>query len=200
MSRYSLCLCKRLKSRGTVSTRMAEHVRSNIMLTARMTKQSFRCTHTRDVHHGVVVVLYTWNERLLHCYALRRNTIMAASRICSLLPSATEIVGCLGLANRLVCITHECDLAPDEKTVDDLLSSGTVARVTSSAINPSILSQACLCFLVACLEFNRIFCIRHWYASTYTVWSLRMGSLKLTAHPLPGHIAPSPIREWTTFH
>src|SRR5919197_3516670 len=31
-------------------------------------------------------------------------------RICSLLPSATEIVLALGLGDRLVAVTHECDL------------------------------------------------------------------------------------------
>ncbi|PYM81844.1 MAG: cobalamin-binding protein, partial [Candidatus Rokuibacteriota bacterium] len=30
-------------------------------------------------------------------------------RICSLLPSATEIVFALGLGDRLVAVTHECD-------------------------------------------------------------------------------------------
>lgn len=34
-------------------------------------------------------------------------------RICSLLPSATEIVVALGLGNRLVAVTHECDFPPD---------------------------------------------------------------------------------------
>lgn len=34
-------------------------------------------------------------------------------RICSLLPSATEIVWALGLGDRLVAVTHECDHPPD---------------------------------------------------------------------------------------
>jgi hypothetical protein len=62
-------------------------------------------------------------------------------RICCLLPSATEIVGQLGLAEHLVCVTHECDAAPDEDTLQKLLDAGAVARVTASAINPSSLSQ-----------------------------------------------------------
>ncbi len=33
-------------------------------------------------------------------------------RICSLLPSATEIVFALGLGDRLVAVTHECDVPP----------------------------------------------------------------------------------------
>ena len=44
-------------------------------------------------------------------------------RICSLLPSATDIVGCLGLASRLVCVTHECDTAPDAATLAAALDS-----------------------------------------------------------------------------
>src|SRR6267142_4463920 len=39
---------------------------------------------------------------------------MAVSlRICPLLPSATEIVFALGLGDRLVAITHECDYPPE---------------------------------------------------------------------------------------
>ena len=34
-------------------------------------------------------------------------------RICSLLPSATEIVFALGLGDELVAVTHECDFPPD---------------------------------------------------------------------------------------
>lgn len=63
------------------------------------------------------------------------------ARICSLLPSATEIVGRLGLADRLVCVTHECDVAPNAETLEDLIESGRVARVTSSAINPAVFTQ-----------------------------------------------------------
>ncbi|HEY8394307.1 MAG TPA: BtuF-related (seleno)protein, partial [Thermaerobacter sp.] len=33
-------------------------------------------------------------------------------RICSLLPSATELVCALGLEDRLVAVTHECDYPP----------------------------------------------------------------------------------------
>jgi iron complex transport system substrate-binding protein len=36
-----------------------------------------------------------------------------ARRIVSLLPSATEIVCTLGLSNRLIAVTHECDYPPD---------------------------------------------------------------------------------------
>jgi iron complex transport system substrate-binding protein len=49
-----------------------------------------------------------------------------ARRIVSLLPSATEIVCALGLADRLVAVTHECDYPPDDLT--------DIPRVTSSLI------------------------------------------------------------------
>ena len=39
--------------------------------------------------------------------------LLPGMRICSLLPSATEIVFSLGLGDRLVAVTHECDY-PDE--------------------------------------------------------------------------------------
>src|SRR5437870_1084307 len=38
-------------------------------------------------------------------------------RICSLLPSATEIVLALGLGDHLVAVTHECDLPPGARPV-----------------------------------------------------------------------------------
>src|SRR5438445_12935190 len=44
----------------------------------------------------------------------RRKTRM---RICSLLPSATEIVFALGLGDQLVAVTHECDYPPQARTL-----------------------------------------------------------------------------------
>ena len=49
-----------------------------------------------------------------------------ARRIVSLLPSATEIVCALGLRDRLVAVTHECDHPPDDLT--------GIPRVTSSLL------------------------------------------------------------------
>ena len=57
-------------------------------------------------------------------------------RILSLLPSATEIVGGLGLEDCIVGVTHECN--PD--FIGGLLARG-VPRVTSSAIDPHALPQ-----------------------------------------------------------
>ena len=57
----------------------------------------------------------------------------SARRICSLLPSATEIVCALGLEERLVGVTHECDFP---HSVQDL------PRVTSSVIDSEGLSAA----------------------------------------------------------
>ncbi len=51
-------------------------------------------------------------------------------RIASLLPSATEIVCALGLADCLVGVSHECGYPPD--VVRDLL------RLTRSAIPPGL--------------------------------------------------------------
>jgi iron complex transport system substrate-binding protein len=53
-----------------------------------------------------------------------------ARRIVSLLPSATEIVCALGLADRLVAITHECDF-PLQALVD-------VPRITANRMPPEI--------------------------------------------------------------
>ena len=53
-----------------------------------------------------------------------------ARRIVSLLPSATEIVCALGLEDRLVAVTHECDFPAD--AVDG------VPRVTANRLSPEV--------------------------------------------------------------
>jgi len=53
-----------------------------------------------------------------------------ARRIVSLLPSATEIVCALGLADRLVAVTHECD-HPSEAITD-------VPRITANRLPPEV--------------------------------------------------------------
>jgi len=55
-------------------------------------------------------------------------------RICSLLPSATEIVCALGLGGDLVAITHECDYPPE-------VVAG-LPRITRSAVESERLSSA----------------------------------------------------------
>ena len=44
-------------------------------------------------------------------------------RICSLLPSATEIVCALGLRDQLVAVSHECDFPPEVSTLPTITSS-----------------------------------------------------------------------------
>lgn len=62
-------------------------------------------------------------------------------RICSLLPGATDIVVALGLADRLVAVTHECELPPGapavpvitRSPVDPAWSSGQIHRHLTTA-------------------------------------------------------------------
>ena len=58
----------------------------------------------------------------------------------SLLPSATEIVGGLGLESHLVGVSHECDVAPTAERLRAVLEAGC-ARVTTSDIDPHALPQ-----------------------------------------------------------
>ena len=53
-----------------------------------------------------------------------------ARRIVSLLPSATEIVCALGLADRLVAVTHECDYPPE--------ALAGVPRITTNLLPPEV--------------------------------------------------------------
>jgi iron complex transport system substrate-binding protein len=53
-----------------------------------------------------------------------------ARRIVSLLPSATEIVAALGLADRLVAVTHECDFPLD--------AVEGVPRITTNLLPPEV--------------------------------------------------------------
>jgi iron complex transport system substrate-binding protein len=57
-----------------------------------------------------------------------------ARRIVSLLPSATEIVCALGLADRLVAVTHECDYPPD--------TIAGVPRITSNLLPDEVTRSA----------------------------------------------------------
>jgi iron complex transport system substrate-binding protein len=53
-------------------------------------------------------------------------------RICSLLPSATEMVFALGMGDSLVGVTHECDYPPE---------AARIPQVTSSNIPPGLSSE-----------------------------------------------------------
>jgi hypothetical protein len=55
---------------------------------------------------------FTSNRILLF---LQVMTQIGSLRLVSLLPSATEIIACLGLTERLVGISHECDYPPEIK-------------------------------------------------------------------------------------
>ena len=63
-------------------------------------------------------------------------------RICSLLPSATEIVFALGLGDSLVAVSHECDFPAavrrlpkiTKSNIPDGLSSGEIDRFVTAAL------------------------------------------------------------------
>ncbi len=60
-------------------------------------------------------------------------------RICSFLPSATEIVYSLGLGDSIVGVTHECDYPPQARDVAIVVKSRIDSRQSSSsAINETV--------------------------------------------------------------
>lgn len=66
---------------------------------------------------------------------------MSDKRIVSLLPSATEIVCALGLADGLVAITHECDYPPEVRTKPVITRSLLRPDMTSDAIDRAVREQ-----------------------------------------------------------
>src|SRR5437867_12875919 len=63
-------------------------------------------------------------------------------RICSLLPSGTEILYSLGLGDQIVAVTHECDYPPETaakpRITEDLIEQG---RMTSVEIDHHVSSN-----------------------------------------------------------
>ena len=60
-------------------------------------------------------------------------------RICSLLPGATEILFALGLGDRIVGVTHECDYPPEAKQKPIVVRSGIDPdRMTSAEIDRKV--------------------------------------------------------------
>ncbi|HVB87000.1 MAG TPA: cobalamin-binding protein [Candidatus Dormibacteraeota bacterium] len=59
-------------------------------------------------------------------------------RICSLLPSATEIVCALGAEDQLVGVTHECDFPPSVTSIPKLTRSNIPSNFTSAEIDVAV--------------------------------------------------------------
>ncbi|MGH7830041.1 MAG: cobalamin-binding protein [Candidatus Binatia bacterium] len=62
-------------------------------------------------------------------------------RVCSLLPSATEIAFALGLGDSLVGVTHECDYPPEARKKPVVVKSAVDPRTHSSRKIDSIVSE-----------------------------------------------------------
>ena len=67
----------------------------------------------------------------------------ATLRICSLLPSATEIVFALGLGERLVGVTHECDHPPEAARLPAVTASRAVFRFTANLLSLDGMQSVC---------------------------------------------------------
>jgi len=53
-------------------------------------------------------------------------------RICSLLPSATEIAFALGLGDQVVAVSHECDYPPEASNLPVLTKSAIHQKIHRS--------------------------------------------------------------------
>lgn len=63
---------------------------------------------------------------------------MISLRICSLLPSATEIIFALGLGANLVGVSHECDFPPAASALPKLTRSNIPAGLSSRSIDAEV--------------------------------------------------------------
>ena len=92
-------------------------------------------------HHDDATVTGATPPLATSVMASRRTTSSSTStsglRLVSLLPSITEILCACGLSDTIVGITHECDHPPEL-----LRRKRPPQVVTTSAINPQILTQA----------------------------------------------------------
>jgi iron complex transport system substrate-binding protein len=61
-------------------------------------------------------------------------------RVCSLLPSATEIVFALGLGKSLVGVTHECDYPPETARIPKVTRSNIPPQIPSGQIENAVSS------------------------------------------------------------
>jgi iron complex transport system substrate-binding protein len=62
-------------------------------------------------------------------------------KICSLLPSATEIIYALGLEDNLVAVTHECDYPPEALTKPRVTRSEIAPEMSSAEIDFRVRQQ-----------------------------------------------------------
>lgn len=59
-------------------------------------------------------------------------------RICSLLPSATEVLYALGLGDSVVGVTHECDFPPEAATKPALIRPRVDPHAAASEIDRQV--------------------------------------------------------------
>src|SRR5215467_1642250 len=59
-------------------------------------------------------------------------------RVCSLLPSSTEIVCALGMGHLLVGVSHECDFPPEVAALPKLTWSNIASGLTGAEIDGAV--------------------------------------------------------------
>src|ERR1700737_4973429 len=67
-----------------------------------------------------------------------RHGKLHGMKICSLLPSATEILFALGLGDQIVGVSHECDFPPEARTKRVLIVSRISHTESAAAIDRQV--------------------------------------------------------------
>src|SRR6202451_4650996 len=71
------------------------------------------------------------------CFILETRSL-AEMRICSLLPSATEVLFALGLGDSVAGVTHECDFPPEAAQKPALISPRVDPNAKSDDLDRSV--------------------------------------------------------------
>jgi len=113
-------------------------------------------------------------------------------RLCSLLPSATEIIYALGMGESLVAVTHECDYPPEASRLPKVTRSNIPATASSAEIDAAVSSTLNTAGTLYELDADRLATLEPDLILTQRlcdVCAVSFDRVQETVRSLPGHPA-----------